>query len=598
MSFVVVALAIALRVLWVLCVPTKPVGDFAMYVESAAHLASHGSFDSEYIFMPGYIFLVAPVQALGGGWLATKLVGAVLGGLGAGAVVGIARQLTNSARTALVAGLLYAFWPAGIAIASVTGTDMPAAVLVVVAVYFLVRFADKRPLLAALLFGLFTGLGAFIRAIVIPLAALAVLVFRAQSKSWKAATAYTAVACATAVLLLSPWMLRNRLRYGETFLTDSHGGHTALVGGNPNTDGCYSRSLNRMYHDATGFALLAEPHRRADHAALTIAKEWTAFEPLFSLGLLGSKAERLLVHERALLYWPLFRAGVLPAPESSFFGRHRSFIEGVADYYWLTIVALSLMGIALASVRKQWLALSLLPQIVALVALYTLIFAEPRYRLPIAMLLMPMAAIALVWIGNMTVGIVRHTLPTSWKRETILALGLATAVFITAPTLAWAAGRLREHHRWAVSECDVAGKIQLCRWRSNHATSVEPAIRGAWNGVGIALPSTNTAATTEAAIELAAGAYELSADIDSVQAAPELAGTVTIFANDRPLSPELSLADIVAASKGGKAIAWQARLDHPGGGLRLRVAVTPSTDGAPAAYVWLSNLRLMLVSAP
>ena len=128
MSFLVVALAAFLRVLWVLCVPTKPVGDFAMYVESAAHLASHGSFDSEYIFMPGYIFLIAPVQALGGGWLATKLVGAVLGGLGAGAVVGIARQLTNSARTALVAGLLYAFWPAGIAIAGVTGTDMTAAV--------------------------------------------------------------------------------------------------------------------------------------------------------------------------------------------------------------------------------------------------------------------------------------------------------------------------------------------------------------------------------------------------------------------------------------------------------------------------------------
>src|ERR1039457_5669536 len=31
MSFVVVALAVALRVLWVLAVPTKPVGDFAMY---------------------------------------------------------------------------------------------------------------------------------------------------------------------------------------------------------------------------------------------------------------------------------------------------------------------------------------------------------------------------------------------------------------------------------------------------------------------------------------------------------------------------------------------------------------------------------------
>jgi hypothetical protein len=181
MSFVVVALAIALRVAWALAVPTKPVGDFAMYIESAAHLVEHGAFDSEYVYMPGYIFLIAPVQALGGGWLATKLVGAVLGGLGAGAVIGITRRMAGgSTRVALVAGLLYACWPAGIAVASVTGTDMPAAVLLVVAAYFLVRFAGERPILAAILFGVFTGFAAFIRAIVVPLAALSVLVFRAQ----------------------------------------------------------------------------------------------------------------------------------------------------------------------------------------------------------------------------------------------------------------------------------------------------------------------------------------------------------------------------------------------------------------------------------
>jgi 4-amino-4-deoxy-L-arabinose transferase-like glycosyltransferase len=152
MPLLVVALAVALRIAWVLAVPTKPVGDFAMYVEAAAHLVEHGGFDSEYVYMPGYIFLIAPVQALGGGWLGTKLLGAVLGGLGAGAVYGIARRLGGgSSRVALAAGLLYAFWPAGIAIAiaSVTGTDMPAAVLVVAAAYFLLRFAESRPGVAA-----------------------------------------------------------------------------------------------------------------------------------------------------------------------------------------------------------------------------------------------------------------------------------------------------------------------------------------------------------------------------------------------------------------------------------------------------------------
>jgi len=281
MSLVVVALAIALRVAWVLAVPTKPVGDFAMYVESAAHLVEHGGFDSEYVYMPGYIFLIAPVQALGGGWLATKLVGAVLGGLGAGAVYGIARRMAGgSVRVAVLAGLLYACWPAGIAIASVTGTDMPAAVLVIVAAYFLVRFAGERPTLAAILFGVFTGISAYLRAVVVPLAALSLLVFRAYGRTWRASAKHAAIACIVALVVLSPWALRNHLRYGETFFTDSHGGLTALVGANPNTDGCYSRSLNRMFRDVTGFTLLKEPHLAADRAAMAIAKTWTAYDPV------------------------------------------------------------------------------------------------------------------------------------------------------------------------------------------------------------------------------------------------------------------------------------------------------------------------------
>src|SRR5512138_3148783 len=218
MVLIITALAIALRVAWVLLVPTKPVGDFAMYVESAAHLVAFGRLDPEYVYMPGYVFLVAVVQALGGGWLAIKLVGAVLGGLGAGAVAGIGRAIAGgSTRAGAIAGLLCALWPAGIAVASVTGTDMPAAALVAIAMYLLFRFAGPRPLVAALLFGLGTGLAAYIRAIVVPLAGLSVLAFRATGMRWQRALGHAALACSVALLVLAPWAVRNRLRYGETF---------------------------------------------------------------------------------------------------------------------------------------------------------------------------------------------------------------------------------------------------------------------------------------------------------------------------------------------------------------------------------------------
>jgi len=605
MSLVVVALAIALRVLWVLVVPTKPVGDFAMYVESAAHLVEHGAFDPEYVYMPGYIFLIAPVQALGGGWLATKLVGAVLGGLGAGAVIGIARRMAGgSARVALVAGMLYACWPAGIAIASVTGTDMPAALLLVIAAYFLVRFASERPVLAAILFGVFTGFAAFIRAVVVPLAALSALVFRAHGKSWRASVKSAAIACLVALLMLIPWAARNRLRYGETFFSDSHGGLTALVGANPNTDGCYSRSLNRMFRDVTGFALLAEPHREADRAALAIAKNWIGFDPLFTVGLLASKAERLLMHERALLYWPLFRAGVLPPPYQAFFARHRGTLEAVADTFWLVVLALALMGCAVAYARKQWIALSLVPQVAALAVLYTTIFSEPRYRLPIFMLLLPLSALALDWFWLTGRDLMRRTQPPGWKREAALAVSFAALIFAAAPALAWAGGKLREHHRWAATECALVGRPQFCKWRtlaSKGEIDGQPAVKGVWNGVGVALPvptpGKNAAVTVETEFALATGDYTLSAALDIApfdRTAPIPNGFIQLLANDQPLSPAVALADLARASNEGQTFTLSSPLHHAGGSLRLRVRVElpGPTDRGALTRLWLNDLRV------
>ena len=610
MSFVVVALAVALRVAWVLAVPTKPVGDFAMYVEAAAHLVEHGVFDPEYVYMPGYVFLIAPVQALGGGWLATKLAGAVLGGLGAGAVVGIARRISGgSSRVALVAGLLYALWPAGIAVCSVTGTDMPAAVLVVIATYFLFRFAGQRPILAAILFGLLTGFAAYIRAIVVPLAALSALVFLACGKPWRTSLASAAIACAVALLVLSPWAVRNRLRYGETFFTDSHAGLTALVGANPNTDGCYSRSLNRMFHDVTGFALLSEPHREADRKALAVAKTWITYDPLFTLGSLASKAERLLVHERALLYWPLFRAGVLPEPYRAFFGRHQGAIESVADAYWLATLTLGLFGCGLAYARKQWLALSLLPQAAILAALYTGIFSEPRYRMPICMLLLPLSAMAIAWLFQTGRGLWRRTLPSSWRREVVMAGGLVVLVFALAPLLAWAGGRLREGHRWAVHECAVAGQTRFCAWRTVAASGDlrgEPGVKGVWNGVGIAVPApaSGRAATLTAETELALspGDYALAAEIDLAPARPTGSGdvSITILANEEVLALPIPLAGVPAADRGVSPLAWRAALHHGGGPLRLRarIDVPAGTQLAAPGRVWLSDWSLVPGNKP
>ena len=183
MGLLLTALALAVRLLWVLVVPTRPVGDFAMYLESARYLVEHHALDPEFIYMPGYVYLAAGVYAFGGGLLAVKMIGVASGALATAAVYGTARAIFGRG-AAFLAGLLCALWPAGIAVSSVTGTDMPAAALLGLAVWLLARYAGKHPLGAPVLFGLAMGLASYVRAVALPLTALAALSFLARGARW------------------------------------------------------------------------------------------------------------------------------------------------------------------------------------------------------------------------------------------------------------------------------------------------------------------------------------------------------------------------------------------------------------------------------
>ena len=593
MGLLIVALAIGVRVAWVLLVPTRPVGDFAMYIESARYLVEHRVLDPEFIYMPGYVGMVAAVQALGGGLLAIKMIGVVTGGLAAGAVYGIARGLFGGA-AALVAGLMCALWPGGIAVASVTGTDMPSAALIVIAVWMLVRTAGQHPLGAPVLYGLVLGLAAYVRAVALPLTLMAAPHFRARGAAFGHVVTRTAAAFVVAALVLLPWGIRNKRRYGEFFLTDSHGGHTALVGANPNSDGNYSRSLNRLFWEGTGYRLFSEPHRAGDHAAFKLAERWTKAEPKYALGLLAAKADRLLSHERPLLYWPLYRQSVLPAQSRvlDWFTRHRAGVERAVDWFWYVLIAAALVGVIAAFARRNRTATSLLPIPLALAALYVLFFAEARYHLPVAALLMPFAGAGVVWVGEAVRDLARFTIDRQ-RRPRLLYEGLLAIVAIAALFIAWpkmlaGGARLRAEHRWAVAACNVGGARQVCGFKPVRAPGEASPVRGTWDGFGLRLtpPATTAAAATD--IELPAGNYRVSMRVDCGDNCPDGAE--------------------VAVSAGGvelRRTPWPARgsivalvvpVTHPGGKMHFEVRV--HIDGknmhpsGKLAALWISAFEV------
>ncbi|HEY7376117.1 MAG TPA: glycosyltransferase family 39 protein [Polyangia bacterium] len=617
MGLFIVALAIGARVAWVFLVPTRPVGDFAMYIESARYLAEHHALDPEFIYMPGYVGVVAVVHALGGGLLAIKMIGVVAGGLAAGAVYGIARLLFGGA-AALVAGLLCALWPGGVAVASVTGTDMPSAALIAIAVWLLVREAGRHPLGAPALYGLVLGLAATVRAVALPLTVLAAPHFRARGAAIGHVVTRTIAACVIAFLVLLPWGIRNKLRYGEFFLTDSHGGHTALVGANPNSDGNYSRSLNKLFKEGTGYALFAEPHRAGDRAAFKLAVQWTKAEPKYALGLLISKADRLLTNERPLLYWPLYRQSVLPPGSRvlAWFTTHRAGVERVVDWFWYLFVAAALLGVIAAFARRNRPATSLLPIPLALTVIYVLFFAEARYHLPIAVLMMPFAGAGVVWIGEAGRDLARFTIDRQ-RRPRLLYEGLVAAVVIAALFVAWprmlAAGtRLRNEHRWAVAVCTVDGARRVCEFRPVVAPGRPSPVKGTWDGFGLLLnsgpskgpepPATGRAEQSSAAphaitpgetsaaavsdIDLPAGNYQISMHADCGDRCPDGA-ELAVSAG----GVELRRAPWPAP---GAPVALALPIRHAGGKLHIEVQIDGKNlhPGEALAALWISAFEV------
>jgi len=225
------------------------------------------------------------------------------------------------------------------------------------------------------------------------------------------------------------------------------------------------------------------------------------------------------------------------------------------------------------------------------------------------MLLFPLTALALDWIFRTARDLHRGKAPASWKREAAVAASLTAVIFTLAPALAWTGARLRESHRFAVHECSIAGQPRFCYWRtvgrvgSLHGAS---GVKGVWNGVGIALPAAHPgksgAIAAETELALPPGDYAIEAEVDLTGSRPteDSQGTMSFIANERPLSPALSLSDLPDGPSGAPALVWKTNLHHAGGPLSLRLAITTTTtvaQGSPGR-VWLSNLRVRPTSQP
>jgi hypothetical protein len=544
---VVTIVALALRVAWVLSVPTIAVGDFATYRESAMFLSERGRLDDGFIYMPGLVLLLAGIDRLGGEVLAGKLLGAGFGALTAAALMVIAGALGRSVTTEatgpaaggpdrsaptprLLGGcvaVLYVLWLPGLAMASVVGTDVPCAALICVALAGLFHWGPRRPVVAAVAFGAAMGGAAWFRAVALPLVALSGGYWLALRAPVRRVVTRTLLGVAVALVVLGPWAWRNFEQSGSLEFTDSHGGVTALMGNDPNTEGTYSRGLGVSFQELTGKTFLSPPHRDTDRLAYRLARRWMVFEPGFTLGMIAMRIERLLAPERGLLYWSVYRPGVLPPAATLAFDVRRAWLTGLTDAYgWLLVVGLC-AGVSFAVRARAFGVLVPLGFALALLGTYAVFVAEPRYRVTSEIVAFPVAAYGLAHLarraGMLVRGVARGTSGRAgaahpdprggWTclrvaRQRLTGAGgplLGTAGLLLALVVGGFAtvegGRfLRDRHRWAFSVSSVDGQPAATYWRpvfDAHASRFEASpLRGGAGGVTILPPPPGAARST------------------------------------------------------------------------------------------------------
>jgi hypothetical protein len=429
------------------------------------------------------------------------------------------------------------------------------------------------------------GLSVYVRAIALPLIVLGGLHFRARGARWIHAATRTAAALVVALALLIPWGIRNHRRYGEFFLTDSHGGHTALVGANPNSEGTYSRSLNRLFSEGTGYSLFKPPHRESDRVAYDLAVHWTKLSPGYALGLLVAKADRLLGRERSLLYWPLYRQSVLPhGTGDNWFDVHRTGIERLVDGFWCFLLGMTVVGILAAWFGRNWPALSLLPLPLGLAAVYTLFFAEPRYQMGIVVLLIPFAGAGIVWTIGAAVDLFsRRGSRRRLVREAVVAGLVVAALFVGWPRLVRAAERLRARDRWAAFVCQVGGAKRVCEAvPADLAPGAPSPVRGVWDGFGLSLRASRAAAALD--LPLAAGTYQIALHADTVSMGGEPVDVV-VRADGRPMTE-------AAVSPNATETTMTGKVDHTGGNLHLEIQAARRNSVSDGGTLWISGITI------
>lgn len=408
------ALAVLLRLVVVLAVPTQPISDFWSYVSRAQHIVQRGeyaAFDGapDANFPPAYPLAIAlPIAAGVPPIAAAKAVN--LACTAASVVLfGELAKLWFAAPAGYAAAGLAALHPRLVLLPTLAASENLFLPLLLAWLHAASRWLHSGRRTWAWLAGAFLGLATLTRSVAVALWLPLLVTSLALRRRGRAVAAGLLAILLAAAAVMMPWWLRNGVQLGLWSPLSTSAGINLFMGNNAAATGRYlpawKEALEAVDPGAAS-AGVAERHRRATRAALA----WILAHPGDAASLYVRKLVDLVTNgNQALVHFAVTGAdphlppgGVEVLPRDHWLRRHAKPLLHLLNAASLAIVVAALAGLAVAAARarrgeREALAGALLAASTALYfpLLSAVFLALVRYRWPAEDVLLLLAAPAL-----------------------------------------------------------------------------------------------------------------------------------------------------------------------------------------------------------
>lgn len=353
---VTVVIAIGLRLLHIVLVPTQPVSDFQFYNDRAINVLTYGTYGFEYsptaTFPPGTALFFAVIYGISRSTniFLPKVVQAILGALGIVMVYRITLICFDNIKVANIAAMLLAFMPSHIAFTSILASENIFTFTNLVFLWLLsLPSCSNR---AYFIIGVLIGLSALIRPVglLMPVFPVLTLLVRKTKHhiNLKQLVQCTFICLLGFWLLLIPWGFRNYVHYGRFAVTSSSGGIDLWMGNNEQATGRWI-DMSQLIHAG----LNNEYTDRQDVFELDslYAKQGLQFiskHPIQFLKLALRKIIILYSGDTEAIHWSMTGNGVIVQEKlRNDFHNLSELLVALFDGYFYIIVGLFLLGLPL-----------------------------------------------------------------------------------------------------------------------------------------------------------------------------------------------------------------------------------------------------------